>query len=144
MSDVGSALFCLSEQKSELHLLGKVIVVLALVLGVGDPRQASIAQQSLIRVLAEGLRPAPGHGVQPFQGLPGCSEEKAPLWLERATFSMTSACAAGSSKNNRPQASTPLKVRLKNSEASTVFRSIGTPGNRARNAATIVGDASTA
>ena len=51
-SDVGSALFCLSEQKYELHLLDKVIVVFALVLGVGDPRQASIAQQSLI-----GLRP---------------------------------------------------------------------------------------
>ena len=84
VSDDGSVSFCLSEQKSELHLLDKVIVVLALVLGVGDPRQASIAQQSLIRVLAEGLRPAPGHGVQPFQGLPGCSEEKAPLWLERA------------------------------------------------------------
>ena len=38
VSDVGSVLFCLSEQNSELHLLDKVIVVLALVLRVGDPR----------------------------------------------------------------------------------------------------------
>lgn len=74
VSDVGSALFGLSEQNSDLHFLDKVIVVLALVLGLGDPHQASLAQQSLIRLLAEGLRPAVGHAVQPFQGLPGCSE----------------------------------------------------------------------
>src|SRR6185503_19535897 len=39
VSDVGSVLFCLSEQKSELHLLDEVIVVLALVLRFGHPRQ---------------------------------------------------------------------------------------------------------
>ena len=50
--DVGAVVLCLSEQQSELHLLDKVIVVLALVEGIGDPRQASIAQQALI-----GLRP---------------------------------------------------------------------------------------
>ena len=52
VSDVGSVLFCQSEQKSELHLLNKVIVVLALVLRFGHPRQTGIAQQSLV-----GLRP---------------------------------------------------------------------------------------
>jgi hypothetical protein len=31
-------------ETSDLHLLDKVIVVLALVLGIGDPRQAAIAQ----------------------------------------------------------------------------------------------------
>lgn len=36
-----------------LRLLDKVIVILPLVPGVGDPPQTSIAQQSLIRVRAE-------------------------------------------------------------------------------------------
>ena len=83
-SDVGSALFCLSEQKYELHLLDKVIVVLALVLGVGDPRQASIAQQSLIGLRPELLRLMVGHGVQPFEGLFRGREEETPSGVERA------------------------------------------------------------
>ena len=49
-----------SAQKAELDLLDKVVVVLALVLGVGDVRQTRIAPQLLIRVLAEGLRPCEG------------------------------------------------------------------------------------
>jgi hypothetical protein len=51
--DLSSLLFRLSERRSGLRLLDKVIVVLALVLGFGDPRQASIAQQLLIPVRAE-------------------------------------------------------------------------------------------
>ena len=41
------------ERESALRLLDKIVVVLALVLSGGDPRQASIAQQSLIRGRAE-------------------------------------------------------------------------------------------
>src|SRR5438874_12177889 len=66
-----------------------------------------------------------------------------PLCNTPATFLINPSWTSGSSKKKSPQATTPSKVRAKKSESSTAAHSTGTLGKRARNAATIVGEAST-
>src|SRR5687767_147285 len=69
---------------ARLPPLDEVVVVLALVLRFGHPRQTGIAQQSLIGLRPERLRRTAGHGIQPFEGLSGGREEETPSGVERA------------------------------------------------------------
>ena len=66
-----------------------------------------------------------------------------PLCKTPVIFLINLRWTSASSRKKRPQATTPSKVRPKKSESSTAAHSTGTPGKQARNAATIVGDAST-
>src|SRR5947209_5957382 len=66
-----------------------------------------------------------------------------PLCNTPAIFLINLRWTSASSRKKSPQATTPSKVRAKESESSAAAHSTGTPGKRARNAATIVGEAST-
>src|SRR5215831_21116622 len=66
-----------------------------------------------------------------------------PLGKTAATFATNLSWTSVSSRKNRPHATTPSKVRPKKSDSSTAAHSTGTVGKFVRNAATIVGEAST-
>lgn len=66
-----------------------------------------------------------------------------PLGRTAATFAINLRWTSASSRKKRPQATTPSKVRPKKSDSSTAAHSTGAVGKRVRNAATILGEAST-
>jgi hypothetical protein len=60
------------------------------------------------------------------------NSNRPPLGNKSAIFVMRFRWASAESRKNRPQATTPSKVRLKKSESSTAAHSTGTVGNRSR------------
>ena len=129
----------------ELHLLCKVVGVFAFITARSHQPHAFGLQRFSVFLVSQGELRSPSHyiGRKRTAFIRG-REQKSAIALQHASnFLDQSALDFRVEQKKSPQATTPSKARAKKSEPSAAAHSTGTPGKRVRNAATMVGEAST-